>query len=473
MNGVDEPVRAGVSMTKPQIQYATTTDGASIAYWTLGDGEPYIIAYTPGFSSIELEWEFPEAQWAYMQFAQQRTVVRLDFRGDGLSSHPGGEFSLDRFCHDLDAVVSRLGAPRYALHGGTFSTKIVLRHAATHRDQVSAVTLFRPTVGTGSTHGESPAVRLLAPLAEAEPDIYAELVAVALAGLDDPVFTRRFARFLRELGPDLAVERELGPRLAGDARRALIAADVASDLPNVRAPALVLHRKTRWFDINISRAIAAALPNGQMAVVEGSMPYPWDPSMVEAIQRFLGDAPQPAAASVRAGEVADVPEGTALILFADIVDSTALTEQLGDAVFRVRARELDAALRAAITKCDGRTIEGKVLGDGVMAVFIAARQAIDAAIRCRDAAVAGGLSLHLGIHAGDVIREETNVYGGAVNIASRICGLSAPDEILVSATVRDLARTSAGVDFEDRGTHALKGIEEPVRVFAVRWRNQA
>jgi adenylate cyclase len=76
--------------------------------------------------------------------------------------------------------------------------------------------------------------------------------------------------------------------------------------------------------------------------------------------------------------------------------------------------------------------------------------------------------LHIGLHAGDVIREGDNVYGGAVNIASRICGLCAPGEVLVSATVRDLARTSAGVGFDDRGEQALKGIEDGVRVYAVR-----
>ena len=78
------------------------------------------------------------------------------------------------------------------------------------------------------------------------------------------------------------------------------------------------------------------------------------------------------------------------------------------------------------------------------------------------------LQLHVGIHAGDVIREDDNVYGGAVNIAARICGLCAPGEILVSDIVRGLARTSAGATFEDRGEHALKGIDDPVRVFAVR-----
>jgi adenylate cyclase len=69
---------------------------------------------------------------------------------------------------------------------------------------------------------------------------------------------------------------------------------------------------------------------------------------------------------------------------------------------------------------------------------------------------------------GDVIREEGNVFGGAVNIASRISALSAPGEVLVSRTVADLARTSAGVTFEDRGEHALKGVEEPQHVYAVR-----
>ena len=103
----------------------------------------------------------------------------------------------------------------------------------------------------------------------------------------------------------------------------------------------------------------------------------------------------------------------------------------------------------------------------MLAVFTSAREAIGAALRCVSAGDDAGLPLHLGLHAGDVIREDNNVYGGAVNIASRISGLSAPGEVLVSRTVADLARTSAGVRFEDRGEQALKGIDDPVRVWAV------
>ncbi len=188
-------------------------------------------------------------------------------------------------------------------------------------------------------------------------------------------------------------------------------------------------------------------------------------SSVEIVERFLDE-----------GEVdaqdEQSPHGTAVILFADIVDSTALTERLGDAAFREKARELGGALRALIRECGGTPVEGPTLGDGVLAVFTSAREAIEAARRCGRAGDHAGLPLHLGLHAGDVTREKDpdgrdNIYGGAVNIAARISGLSAPGEVLVSDVVRTLARTSAGVRFEDQGEQALKGVGEPVRVWAV------
>jgi adenylate cyclase len=109
------------------------------------------------------------------------------------------------------------------------------------------------------------------------------------------------------------------------------------------------------------------------------------------------------------------------------------------------------------------TVEAKTLGDGVLATFGSAAQAIEGARRCLALSAASELGLHIGVHAGDVIREEGNVFGGAVNIAARICGLSAPGEILVSDVVRGMARTSAGVAFEDRGEREMKGVGEPVR----------
>ena len=195
-------------------------------------------------------------------------------------------------------------------------------------------------------------------------------------------------------------------------------------------------------------------------------PYLGDTSYLETMTQFLDEGRASPAAPP------ELPSGTAVILFADIADSTALTERLGDAAFRGKASELDTALRSAIRECSGTPVEGKLLGDGVLAVFTSARRAIEAALLCGSAGASAGLPLHLGIHAGDVIREEdpdgrANVYGGAVNIAARIAGVSAPGEVLVSDTVRGLARTSAGVTFDDRGEQSLKGVSEPVRLFAV------
>jgi len=166
-------------------------------------------------------------------------------------------------------------------------------------------------------------------------------------------------------------------------------------------------------------------------------------------------------------EARPLPQITVTILFLDVVDSTPRTEQLGNTAFRDKSRELDRILRGVIRGANGTPLDGKVLGDGVMAIFTAARQAIECALQCMASAHPTGLLLHAGLHAGDVIREHDNVYGLAVNVAPRIQALTAPGQILVSDIVRGLARGSTNVTFVDRGEHRLKGIAEPVRLYEV------
>jgi class 3 adenylate cyclase len=233
-------------------------------------------------------------------------------------------------------------------------------------------------------------------------------------------------------------------------------------------------RNHPYFPPDVAQRTAAEVPGARLALVDSATVLFPDASISFVAGQFLGTVQT---RQERRDRNAQTPaSSTTIILFADIVDSTALTERMGDAAFRERARALDDALRAAIRDADGTAIDGKLLGDGVLATFPAASQAIAAAFRCNAAAEATDdgraealrLRLHIGIHAGDVIRERDNVYGGAVNIASRISGLSAPGEVLVSDVVRALARTSAGVTFEDRGEHALKGVADPQRVYSVR-----
>jgi class 3 adenylate cyclase len=156
-----------------------------------------------------------------------------------------------------------------------------------------------------------------------------------------------------------------------------------------------------------------------------------------------------------------------VILFTDIVDSTALTERLGDATYLSKAGEFERAVRRAVRESSGEDIEGVTLGDGVVAVFSSGTSAIQCAIRAHECARAAGFRLHVGIHAGDVLRIGSAVHGGAVNIAARVCDAAPPGETLVSDTVRSLARSSTSVQFVDRGLHQFKGVSDPHQVFAV------
>jgi class 3 adenylate cyclase len=124
-------------------------------------------------------------------------------------------------------------------------------------------------------------------------------------------------------------------------------------------------------------------------------------------------------------------------------------------------------VRSMMRDCGGEVVDGITLGDGHLAMFSSASGAIECASRSHDCARRVGLRLHVGLHAGDVIRSATRVYGGTVNIAARVCSHAAPGQTLVSETVRSMARTSATTEFADNGLHQLKGITEPHRLYAM------
>ncbi|HEY8767689.1 MAG TPA: adenylate/guanylate cyclase domain-containing protein [Dehalococcoidia bacterium] len=414
------------------------------------------------FSHILLEWQIPEMRRWYEQLSEQTMLVRYDARGLGLSDRGVHDFTLDSLLLDVEAVADRLELNRFALLGNVISGAAAIAFAARFPERVSHLLLWSP-YARGVDFFANPQLSGLFALLDKDWSLLTETVAHSVVGWSQGAPARRFASLIRE-----SVSRETWQAYLEAFREV----DVTQLLGEIRAPILVMHRRLVTFpDMEGARDVASRNRNATLRILEGASaaPYLGDvAAALDAVNEFLGviqeretpSAPEP-------------PSGTAAILFADIVDSTALTERLGDTAFRDQARDLDTALRAIIRDNAGTTIEGKLLGDGVLAVFTSARQAIEAALACARAGDKGGLPLHLGLHAGDVIRESdpdgrSNVYGGAVNIASRISGLSAPGEVLVSETVRSLARTSAGVRFEDRGEHSLKGIDDPVRVWAVR-----
>jgi class 3 adenylate cyclase len=157
---------------------------------------------------------------------------------------------------------------------------------------------------------------------------------------------------------------------------------------------------------------------------------------------------------------------TAVILFTDVVESTRLTEEFGNARYRERARLIEDAITASIVANGGRIATGISLGDGFIGLFSTVDRAFAAARDCIRRAVPSGLHLHVALHGGEILIDGARVFGTAVNLAARICDLTGPDEILVSEMIRDALSANANYAFVDRGQHVLKGIAEPMTVFA-------
>ncbi len=452
----------------PQIRYCTASDGVRIAYWTMGSG-PALLHDSPGpFGDIGAELGLDEPRAWYERLAQSHTLIRYDPRGCGASDRDGVDQSLGSYALDLDAVACDVSRGAVALFASSQWVPMAITFAARHAKRVSHLILWD---GYARASDFQPRGGLVAARALIEQDwtTYTNAWAQAHWGWSRASTARAWAHAYHDATtPESTLRRQ----------RTNLAADVSALLPRLAMPVLIVdHRDRRTVLQSGGQHLAANVPNARLVVLDGGQGSPAArPEHIDANARIIDEftgvpVPEtPVADAPAAPEGADQSRGTAIVLFTDIADSTALTESMGDAAFRHASSALDQRIRAAVLTSGGTPVEGKVLGDGVMAIFRSAAQAIDAALRIIEVSVEGELRLHVGLHAGDVIHEKDNAYGGAVNLAARVCALSDSGEILVTGTIRDLARTSADVTFEDRGEHALKGIEDPVRIYAVRAR---
>jgi class 3 adenylate cyclase len=158
--------------------------------------------------------------------------------------------------------------------------------------------------------------------------------------------------------------------------------------------------------------------------------------------------------------------GRALVtlLFTDLVDSTATAKQLGDTAWRDLLTAHFEAVRAELDRFGGREVA--TTGDGMFATFDGPAPALHCARAIRRSAARQGLRIRAGVHVGEVELVGGNVRGVAVHEAARVMGKAGADEILVSETTRVLALTS-GLEFDDRGTHKLKGLAGEWRLHAL------
>ncbi len=450
----------------PRIQYAQAPDRVSIAFWAVGDGVPLLVMYPPGFSNIQYEWEMPESSRVYEAARGWATVIRFDHRNNGLSERGVADVSLEGFSKDLEGVLNRLDLGRAHIVAGTDCGKVAIQFAAHNPGRVASLTLFRTNPGPGSS-AAAPEWTSLRPVLEKDWHLFTDLLATAINGLDDGEQTARVARYIRE---SVNAEEFVA------ANDSLAQADVRPLLPSIRCPVLVLHRMdSPFFAIERARGLVGAIPDARLSVLPGKSPFAWDDPVVEAVRSFVLEV---ASAENRARF--GVRSGTSFrtILFTDIEKHNELIRLLGDHLGRQVLREHERITREALRAHGGSEV--KSMGDGFLASFNSTQKALECAIALQrslaaenlGAGLSGplseGLRVRVGINAGEPIAEDADLFGTAVIAAARIASLAAGGEILVANVVRELV-AGKGFLFSDRGEQALRGLEDPVRLWDLRW----
>jgi class 3 adenylate cyclase len=447
---------------EPRIEYATTSDGLSIAYWTLGEGMPLIQMPAFPLTHLHLEWQIPEFRRWYESLAGRLQLIRYDARGAGLSARDVADFSLDAQMLDLEAVADRLALHRFALFASGDMAMTAIAYAASHPQQVSHLILWCAWARRSDVSG-TPQTETLRALLDKDWEIYTETVARVLLGWAAGEQARRFAAFFREC---------VTPDVLREAIRSVYDLDVTPLLSKVSCPTLVLHpRQIANPGVKVAAGLATAIKDARLVLLEGASPL-WFTEDVEAVLRAVGDflghggvaVAWPAAAGGRASRT---------ILFTDVEGSSALTQRLGDAKARELLREHERIVRAALRAHGGSEV--KTMGDGFMASFSSAAEALECAIAVQQAferrnrAALEAISVRVGLNAGEPIAEDEDLFGTAVNEAARITAAARGGEILAANVVRELAK-GKGFLFSDRGETSLRGFEDPVRLFEVAWR---
>ena len=191
-----------------------------------------------------------------------------------------------------------------------------------------------------------------------------------------------------------------------------------------------------------------------------------------SVGQFLGNWQQHAPnQALLEGAGSEPDAGLRAIMFTDLEGSTDVSSREGDDAAMRLVRAHDAIVRESLETGSGREV--KHTGDGILASFSSVTRAVECAMAIQRRFAEERTAEHptrvrIGMSAGEPVTEDRDLFGASVNLAARICAHAAPDHILVSNSVRDLA-IGKPFQFVDQGPIALKGFDEPIRLYEVGW----
>ena len=431
-------------MAMPVTRYAKSGD-VHVAYQIFGSG-PIDLVFVPGFvSHIENYWDHPDlARWL-LRLASFARVAMFDKRGTGLSDRVSEFPSLDLRMDDARAVMDAAGIERAALLGISEGGPMAALFAATYPQRCQGLVLYGSFARSSSW------------LSVEGLETYLRYVAKAWGS------GRSLPMFAPSRQNDLALQQCWGrferlgasPAAAIAVMQMLTQIDVSDILSSVHVPTLVIHcTGDPLINVQSGRFLADHIPGARLLELPGH-------DHLFFIHEQIGDAMEEfLTGSISAAESDRV---LATVLFTDIVGSTARAEQLGDQRWHNLLDAHHTTVRRELARSRGKEV--KSLGDGFLATFDGPARAVRCACAIAEAVGPLDIQVRSGLHTGEIEIADNDVQGIAVHIASRVSALAGPGEVLVSRTVKDLVAGS-GLRFNERGRHSLKGLQEPMDLYA-------
>ena len=434
-------------------RYAPHGDGY-VAYRVCGSGPPDIVLVLDWFGHVEEMWAPASPLLPVLErLATFGRLVTFDRRGVGMSDGvPVGQLpTLESWMDDIRAVMDDCRIDQAAVVAKGSGGAMGLLFAASYPARVASLVLIN-TYARLSRADDYPVGVFRSDHERMLRDSYPPAgSARMLSGGDiDDATVAWWDRYLRYAA---------APGVTRAMRAMLLKVDVRSILPSVRAPTLVLHRRDdRYIELAHGQYLADHIGSAELVELPGAsdLLFAGDPDeILGEIGEFLTGV-RPSAPPNRV---------LSTVLFTDIVGSTSRVADVGDQAWRAVLDRHDVTIRAQVRRFDGREI--RTTGDGFLAIFDGPARAIRCAHAIRVDLAEMGIGVRAGIHTGEIELRGAEIGGIAVHIGARIADVADRDDVLTSRTVKDLV-VGSGIEFEDRGTHALKGVPEDWRLYAAR-----
>ncbi|MGO9450016.1 MAG: alpha/beta fold hydrolase [Candidatus Binataceae bacterium] len=269
-----------------RIQFFSTSERVRIAYSVIGAGPP-IVRTPPWLSHLDLEWQFPAIREFYQSMARERTVVRYDSHGCGLSDWERDDFSLASEVRLLEEVADNLGIERFALFGYAAGGAVAIAYAERHPERVSNLILFGTLGGARRATFVRDVPESYQALITSHWELASRLTATLQAPEADGISLQALA--------SLYQQSSTGENALKALRGLVYEADVSDLLPRLQMPTAVIHRiRDPVFPYQCARQLAARIPSVSFTALEGSshLPYLGDSaSVLSAIADTLNDRP--------------------------------------------------------------------------------------------------------------------------------------------------------------------------------------